>query len=68
MFPHSHKTLKKARQMALDLGLKYVYAGNIDDLEANTTYCPETGEPLIKRQGFFVIENKLENGQCPSGE
>jgi len=54
--------------MALDLGLKYVYAGNIDDLEANTTYCPETGEPLIKRQGFFVIENKLENGQCPSGE
>lgn len=63
--PTPIETLKKARQMALDLGLKYVYTGNIDDPEGSTTYCPASGEPVITRSGFFVIKNNLDTeGRC----
>lgn len=60
----SEETLKKARQMALAAGLKYVYIGNIADLESSSTYCPETKEVVIQRQGFFVIKNDLKENQC----
>lgn len=66
--PTPIETLQKARQMALGLGLKYVYTGNIEDVKGSVTYCPESGEPVIIRQGFFTVENKLQNGKCLSGE
>lgn len=56
--------VKEARKIALDIGLRYAYAGNILDWETNSTYCPKCGELLIKRMGFKVVENKLENGVC----
>jgi len=67
--PTPIERLKKARKMAMDLGLKYVYIGNVDDVEGSTTYCPESKEPAIVRRGFFVLENNLdEEGRCKSGE
>lgn len=61
------ETLKKARKIALDVGLKYVYTGNIPDIEGGTTYCAN-GEPAIIRNGFFVIKNNLDkDGKCPDG-
>jgi len=67
--PTPIETLKRARKMAIDLGLKYVYIGNVDDIEGSTTYCPESKEPAIVRKGFFVLQNNLdEKGQCKSGE
>lgn len=63
------ETLKRARQMALDLGLRYVYTGNIYDPDGSTTYCPDSGEVAIRREGFFVSENNLdERGRCPDGQ
>ena len=56
--------VKKARQTALDLGLKYVYAGNILDWESNSTFCPECKKLLIKRLGFHITENNLDKGKC----
>ncbi len=61
-------TLKKARQMALDMGLKYVYTGNIYYPEGDTTFCPISHEKVIERQGFFVVENNLKDGLCADGE
>ena len=65
------ETLKKAREIAQEVGLNYVYAGNVPEyIEGNTTFCPDNDESLIIRKGFFVTENKVdENGQnpiCPS--
>lgn len=60
----SSETLKKARNIALALGLHYVYTGNIDDKEGNTTYCPKCNKALIVRKSFSVIENKIKNGKC----
>lgn len=67
--PTPIETLKKARKIAMEVGLKYVYTGNVYDPEGSTTYCPDSGEVAIKREGFFVVENNLdEEGRCSSGE
>lgn len=65
--PTPLETLQRARKMALELGIKYVYTGNIYDEEGSATYCSD-GTPVIVRQGFFTLENNLESGRCPSGE
>jgi len=57
--------LLKARQEALELGLHYVYVGNVLGTEAENTFCPSDGAVLIRRRGFSVLENNLVNGRCP---
>lgn len=59
------ETLKKARNIALGKGLRYVYTGNIFDEESSTTYCPKCGEKLIVRNWHNVIINKINEGKCP---
>jgi len=59
-------TLKRAREIGLKAGLKYVYEGNVPGEESESTFCPKCGALLIKRIGFSVIENKLKDSLCPS--
>lgn len=66
--PTPEEVVKKARQAAIDAGLKYVYTGNIADTEGSVTYCPTNGNPLIVRKGYFVEENHIQGGNselCP---
>ena len=58
------ETLERARRAAMDVGLKYVYLGNVPGHEGNSMLCPECGEPLVVRFHFTVLLNNLENGQC----
>ena len=37
--PTPHETLTRARDIALEEGLNYVYTGNVHDREGDTTYC-----------------------------
>jgi pyruvate formate lyase activating enzyme len=64
----SLEKLKKARKIAMDIGLKYVYVGNVNFPEGNNTYCPKCKKAVIKREGFRVVENLLKNGKCSCGE
>ncbi|MCZ7602225.1 MAG: AmmeMemoRadiSam system radical SAM enzyme [Melioribacteraceae bacterium] len=57
-------TLNMARSIALKSGIKYVYVGNVHNLEGQTTYCPNCNEPLIIRDWHSVIDNKLKDGKC----
>ena len=57
-------TLKKAYIIAKNMGLRYVYTGNIPDIETSTTYCKTCGKPLLVRDGYRLIENNLINGKC----
>ncbi|MCW4033675.1 MAG: AmmeMemoRadiSam system radical SAM enzyme [Candidatus Bathyarchaeota archaeon] len=57
-------TLKKARTIGYDAGLKYVYTGNIPGDEGESTYCYNCGEILIKRYGFQLATIKIKNGKC----
>lgn len=56
------KTLKKAHQIAKNLGMEYVYLGNVS--EGNNTYCPTCGKLLIKRRGMHS-QSKIKQGKCP---
>lgn len=63
--PTPIKTLVKAREIALNKGLKYVYVGNIPGHEGENTYCPNCKNIVIERVGFEVTGWKLnENMQC----
>lgn len=59
--PTSEETVKQARVVCLEQGLKYVYTGNIADEEGSITYCPDTQKPVIKRKDFLVEENLVDS-------
>ncbi len=61
-------TLESAYKIATSNGLKYVYLGNVLSDYGSTTYCPNCKTPLIKRRGFGIIENLVQNGKCPKCE
>ncbi len=59
------ETLRKARQIGIAAGLRYVYEGNRPGEGGENTYCPDCSIPLIKRYGFSISSNKILNGICP---
>jgi pyruvate formate lyase activating enzyme len=59
------KTLKRARQIGFDAGLRYVYEGNIPG-EGEDTVCWSCKKTLIKRIGFSIRENLIKGGCCDS--
>ena len=59
-------TLERARAEALDVGLEYVYIGNVFGHEGESTICPRDGTVLLRRVGFWITERKLTpDGRCP---
>ena len=60
--PTPVETLKKARAIGEKAGLRYIYLGNV--LEGNDTYCYNCRSLLIRRMGFDVTENNIENNKC----
>jgi pyruvate formate lyase activating enzyme len=61
--PTPLKTLVEARATAMDVGLKYVYIGNIMT-DAMHTYCPHCGKILIERIGYSIRQNNIVGGRC----
>ena len=59
-------TLERCRQIALDTGVRYVYAGNVPMHPGENTYCHNCQHELIRRLGFRVRFNRISNGKCPS--
>ena len=57
-------TLEEAARIGADVGLRYVYIGNVPG-EGEETRCPACGETAIRRLGFMVKANLLQEGCCP---
>lgn len=57
-------TLRKAREIGLKAGLKYVYEGNVPGEGGENTYCPSCGELLIERVGFSLTNVRLKGSRC----
>jgi len=57
-------TLEKARDIALNAGLKFVYIGNISGSEAANTYCPKCKKMIVERKGYTVVSNNIKAGKC----
>ncbi|MBI2239434.1 MAG: AmmeMemoRadiSam system radical SAM enzyme [Magnetospirillum gryphiswaldense] len=60
-------TLTRARRIARDAGLSFVYTGNVHDEVGGSTYCPHCGSRLIGRDWYHLTAWGLdENGCCTS--
>ncbi|HWR58601.1 MAG TPA: AmmeMemoRadiSam system radical SAM enzyme, partial [Thermodesulfovibrionales bacterium] len=57
-------TLRKAREIGLKAGLKYVYEGNVPGGKGGNTYCPSCGDLLIERFGFALTGIEMKNSKC----
>ncbi|HET6349449.1 MAG TPA: AmmeMemoRadiSam system radical SAM enzyme [Candidatus Krumholzibacteria bacterium] len=63
--PTPPATLRRARTIALDAGLRHVYVGNVHDEEGSSTYCHACGEKLIGRDWYVLTAWNLdEHGAC----
>ncbi len=63
--PTPEETLLHAREIALNAGLKFVYVGNLQSREGESTRCPRCGKLLIERRGYRVVKNRIDLGKCP---
>jgi pyruvate formate lyase activating enzyme len=64
--PTPPATLARARRIALEEGLHYVYTGNVHDTEGGTTFCPNCHAALIERDWHRILRYELtEDGRCP---
>src|SRR5438477_6424075 len=57
------ETLHRARAIALEMGLKFVYEGNIFS-DGGNTICPGCKQVVITRSWHSVMANRLKNGCC----
>jgi pyruvate formate lyase activating enzyme len=58
-------TLKRARKIAREAGLRHVYTGNVHDEAGQSTYCGGCGTRLVGRDGYVVTGWGLDpQGRC----
>ena len=62
--PTPVNVLKNAREIAIKEGLKYVYVGNVPELDMENTICPKCHKVVIKRRGYRIMENHIKDGKC----
>ncbi len=47
-------TPARARRIAVDAGLRYVYTGNVHDRSGGATHCSGCARPVIERDGYEI--------------
>jgi len=63
--PTPTATIQRAWQIGKDVGLKYVYGGNVMDSRMESTFCPNCDEMVIERIGY-QIKRLDKNRKCPN--
>ena len=64
--PTPSATLTRARKIARQHGLNYVYTGNVHDVDGATTSCPKCQMALIKRDWYEILDYRVTpQGTCP---
>jgi pyruvate formate lyase activating enzyme len=64
--PHTPPgTLTRARRIALEHGLRFVYTGNVHDERGGSTWCPGCGAKVIGRDWYVLTTWRLDReGRC----
>ena len=63
--PTPPETLKRARKIAMNAGIHYVYTGNVHDPAGQATYCYACGAVLIGRDWYDMTAwNLSAGGRC----
>ena len=59
------ETLRRARRIAIDNGMRYAYTGNVRDEAGQSTSCHRCGAKLIGRSGYTITAWHLDpDGAC----
>jgi pyruvate formate lyase activating enzyme len=58
-------TLRRARRIGEESGLRFVYEGNVPGSGGESTRCPGCGALLLDRYGLTLLSNRLVEGACP---
>jgi pyruvate formate lyase activating enzyme len=61
--PTPPDTLRRAREIAMDNGVKFSYIGNLVS-DAENTYCPSCGKVLIERLQYNVNVTGMNKNRC----
>jgi pyruvate formate lyase activating enzyme len=65
--PTPVESVAKAREIALEHGLKFPYVGNVPSGDpGESTYCPACGRVAIRRAGYSVLSFDIKDGKCAS--
>ncbi len=62
--PTPVEAIRRARQIGLEAGLRYVYTGNVPGDDGENTYCHCCGALLIGRIGYSIKKHNLKSGVC----
>jgi pyruvate formate lyase activating enzyme len=63
--PTPPETLTRAREIALETGIRYVYTGNVHDVAGETTHCPSCQKAVIVRDWYRLLAYRLDAaGRC----
>jgi pyruvate formate lyase activating enzyme len=62
--PTPIETVERSRKIALEMGLKYVYVGNIPGHPGESTFCPNCKKMVLQRLGYTVMSNNIVKGKC----
>jgi len=58
-------TLTRARDIAMNNGVRYAYTGNVHDVDGGSTRCYHCGETLIGRDWYVLHSwNLTDDGRC----
>ena len=57
------EVLKKSQDIGQQAGLNYIYIGNVYGAVSDTI-CPGCKKLLIKREGFSILENNIQENKC----
>ena len=55
------ESIRRARTIGREAGLRYVYAGNVPGDEGEHTFCWKCGGLLVERYGFQVVSNRIRD-------
>jgi len=65
ILPTPKETLSKAREIAINNGVRYAYTGNVHNKAGDSTYCHHCGTTLIGRDWYQLSEWNLDaQGHC----
>ncbi|MDR3763738.1 MAG: AmmeMemoRadiSam system radical SAM enzyme [Acidobacteriota bacterium] len=62
--PTPPETVHRAREIALECGLKYVYEGNLLTRDGGNTHCPACHRTLVRRNWHRVDHVEIVSGCC----
>jgi pyruvate formate lyase activating enzyme len=62
--PTPISTLERAWLIGREVGLRYVYVGNVSGHDSESTRCPSCEEPVIGRHGYRAALTALRDGAC----